>query len=508
MKKPRTNRLWLLLFLMVALNLPAFSTQPQNDSQEARIARVLESITSDELMEYVHELADPKYGGRLAGHPDYMKSAAYVADKLKSWGVEPLGDDGSFYQYFPWHYSEVRSTGKLVLHSGRKKTSFQAPDDYYPGANSYRGKIKADVVFVGFGISAPELGYDDYAGIDVKGKLVMIASATPYTGREEELLNQWGPYSGARYKFANAREKGAAGVLYLDKMANPGAPYFPGFYYANIGPSVIGEVFSGMGKSADDVLKEIRENMKPNSFAIPRSKMELVSDTRYFADGMTANVVGYIPGNDPKLKEEAIIIGAHLDGQGNLGFHFPSALDNASGVADVMAAARALAHFKGEMKRSVVFIFFGAEEVGLVGSIHYCENPSFGPRQTLTFMNLDMVGNGSGLAVWGGLSYPGVYQHFQDANETYMNRSLRATEARRPVGRARTDGAVFAQHGYPTLHISTTDRVNALYYHDPRDTADLLVPDIMRDVSRMLFRGIFGMANDETLKVDEQLFFE
>lgn len=499
---------YILLFAAVLLiSRPGISGTPQHDDTELRLRQVVESISSEELMDYVNELVDPRYGGRLAGHPGYMASAAYVAGMLESWGVEPLGDNGSYFQYFPWPYSEVKSTGSMMLLDRRRVSVFQAPEDYYPGANSAHGKIKAEIVFVGFGISAPELGYDDYAGVNVKGKLVMMTSGTPYTGREEHLLNQWGPYSGSAYKFRTAHEKGAAGILYMDKMANPGAPYFPNFYYANIGPRVVDYVLQGSGTNAEELLKGIRESMQPRSFAI-KKRMELHSDTRYYPEGITANVIGYIPGSDPVLKDEAIIIGAHLDGQGNLGFLFPSALDNASGVADVMAAARALAQYKGELKRSVVFIFFGAEEVGLVGSTHYCKNPAFGPRQTLSFMNLDMVGNGSGLGVWGGLSYPGVFAHFEYANEQYLQRSLRGTEARRPVGRPRTDGAVFAQHGFPTLHISTTDRVNPLYYHDPRDTADLLVPDIMRDVSRMLFVGILRMANDESLRVEDQLVFD
>ncbi len=127
----------------------------------------------------------------------------------------------------------------------------------------------------------------------------MIAGGTPYTGTNPDTLNLWGPYSSGSHKMENAYMQGARGVLYLDKLANPGA---------------------------------------------------------------------------------------HLDGQGYLGFHFPGALDNASGVADLLAAARALSESNGQMKRSVVFIFFGAEEVGLVGSTIYCQNPAFPPEKTLLFM--------------------------------------------------------------------------------------------------------------------------
>ena len=120
-------------------------------------------------------------------------------------------------------------------------------------------------------------------------------------------------------------------------------------------------------------------------------------------------------------------------------------------------------------------------------------------------MNLDMVGNGEGLALWHGESYPEILEHFQRNNEKYIGRSLRANEGRMPVGRPRTDGLVFMLNGFRTFHVSTTDRVNPSYYHDPRDVPENLTPDIMRDVSALLFLGVLDLANDESL-VPEEMF--
>ncbi|MFW5725172.1 MAG: M28 family peptidase [Bacteroidota bacterium] len=464
-------------------------------------AEVLESITEEELKGYVQEITHEKYKGRVAGSPEYMDVAAYVAGLLEQWDIEPLGDDGTYFQNFPWPYTEVLSVGSFSLFMGDEKISYSAPADYYPGASSDNGSVKAEVVFAGYGISAPELGYDDYNDIDITGKIVMIASGTPYIGKNADTLNLWGVYSGSVYKVENAHRKGAAGVLFLDKLANPSIPHFRDFHLVHVDKHVSEKI---LGIPADTLLTGIRQTKTSNSF-LTDFEAEITSETVHHGEGRTANVIGYIPGTDPELAKEAIILGAHLDAQGYLGFELPGALDNASGVADVLAAARALSEFKGKMKRSVVFLFFGAEEVGLVGSTFYCEHPAFNQENTLLFMNLDMVGNGSGLALWHGESYPELFAHFSRNNEQFLNRSLRSSKGSMPVGRPRTDGLVFMLYGFRTLHVGAIDRVNPLYYHDPRDVAANLTYDIMRDVSRLMFLGVLDMANDDTIRAD-QLF--
>ncbi len=481
----------------------AFSHVFASDT-EIKKQQVVETITSEELMDYVHELTDTTYRGRLAGSPEYMDVADWAAGLFKQWGIEPAGDNGSYYQYFEWPYTEVLSTGEVTLYQDGEATRLSTPDDYYPGSSSFNGSVRQELVFAGYGISAPELGYDDYTDTDVQGKIVMIAGRTPYTGDNPDTLNLWGKYSSPVYKMENAHSQGAAGVLYLNKLASPGMPHFPGFYYAHIDTHVSEQI---LGKPLEETLEKIRQQGKPQSFTTD-FEAEIVSRTRHHGKGTTANVIGYIPGTDPELKEEVIMLGAHLDGQGYLGFHLPGALDNASGVADVLAAARALSEFRGEMKRSVAFILFGAEEVGLVGSTLYCENPVFPSEKTLLFMNLDMVGNGEGLALWHGESYPELLKHFETNNEKYTDRTLRSSKGSMPVGRPRTDGLVFMQHGFRTFHVGTTDRVNPLYYHDPRDTAEHLVPEIMRDVSRMIAAGIVDMANDDSIRADELFLIE
>lgn len=479
-----------LLLLLFCANT-AFS---QNIGKQ-QFENISSTITSDEVYGYVLEMVDPKYKGRLAGTPEYMDVAGWIGDLFREWGIEPAGDNGTYLQHFKQAYSDVFSPGEFSLMINGQKKTYKAPEDYYPGSNAANGRQQGELVFVGYGITAPGLGYNDYQDIDVKGKIVLIAPGNPYKGDDAALRTEWGMFSSGRYKFQNALNHGALGAIYLDKLASPGGPYHEGFIYVHAGEQPIADMFAHTGTDPGALLKQIDETMRPASFSLGIQGV-LAAETVYHPEGITANVVGIIPGSDPLLKDEVIIMGAHLDGQGFLGLFFPSALDNASGVANVMAAARALGQLKGQMKRSVMFILFGAEETGLVGSEFYCLNPYIPAERTVVFMNLDMVGNGSGLAVAGAESFPVLQQHFVWANEQIIGRSLRTTPFRAPVGRPRTDGAMFSLHGFRTFHVATTDRVNPMFYHDPRDVPELLVPDIMRDAAKLLFISTARMAND------------
>lgn len=493
------QRITFFTFLLILSATTSLFSQPLAKKQ---LEGLSQGITSEEVYGYVLEMADPKYKGRLAGSPEYMQVAQWTAERFREWGIEPAGDNGTYFQHFKQSYSDVFTPGAFSMILDGKKQEYTAPEDYYPGSNAAAGEVEGQLVFAGYGITAPELGYDDYENIDVQGKIVVIASGNPYKGEDATLRNQWGSFSSGRYKLQNAIEQGAAGAIYMDKLASPGAPYSEGFIYVHAGERPVADIFKAAGKNPRQLLKTIDETMTPQSFDLEVTAA-LTADTKYYPEAMTANVVGIIPGNDPALKDEVIIMGGHLDGQGYLGLLFSSALDNASGVANVMGAAKALGQLKGKLKRSVIFILFGAEETGLVGSEFYCMNPYFPAEKTVLFMNLDMVGNGKGLAVRGSESFPELNQHFVWASENLLNQSLRTAPYRHPVGRPRTDGAMFSLNGFRAFSVGTTDRVNPLYYHDPRDTAELLVPQIMRDAARLLFLSTARIATDDSFRASD-----
>ena len=481
---------------LVSLFLCLFFIRANSQDQGKAILTTFHSISSHDLLNYAAELSSEKYKGRLSGSPGYAAAASWVASQLKQAGVKPCLADGSFFQWFPNAYCDVLTPGSLTLLAGKDnpEKEYKFPDDYYPGSNSASGTVSGDVVYVGFGISAPELNYDDYSNIDVKGKIVLMETGVPYKSNDST-LQKWEPYSYHRYKFQRARELGAAGLLYVSKIANPNTSYLEGFVYAHIGEPVAEELFAGTGQKYAETRAAIVKNIKPNSFLLNK-KVRISASTNYFPDSRSCNVIGMIEGSDPILKNEAIIIGGHLDAVGSPGCLFPGALDNASGSADILAAAKALASSEVKPARTIVFVFFGGEECGLYGSEKYVKSPIWPKEKVICMINLDMVGNGTGFHLGNGKTFPEILNHFSEANDKYLHRDLKASEVHMNYGRPRTDGAIFEKVGYKVLDLSTSGTVKPVYYHAPLDNADALTPEIMEDAAKLLYLGVLDLAND------------
>lgn len=487
----------LICFLFAA---PVFA------QDEAMLLKQFHNISSEEVAGYAQTLAGEEFDGRLAGSPGYSKAAEWVANQLQQWGIQPGYENKSFFKSYPLDYSVVKSTGTFSAILKNKdglsiSRNYQFPEHYFPGSNSANGKIEGEIVYVGYGITAPEFGYDDYKDVDVNGKIVLIEPGNPEFPEITE-WKQWAPYAGSSEKMVNAQKHGAIGVLIVSKIANPGIRYLEKMVYNHIDISVAEEFFFAAGLDYQSTLKKLKSEKKPQSVAF-NHQVSLSAETEYYPKGEYANVIGIIPGTDPLLKDEIIMVGAHLDGQGNIGCLLPGALDNASGVADILGAAKALSQLPAP-KRTIAFFFIGAEEKGLLGALEYAKAPRYAPEKTVCFINLDMVGNGTGLQFGGGESFPGIYKHFKQTNDAYLHRTLKTNFVSKNFkGRARTDGMALAQHGFRALSISCTDMIKKVYYHHPQDTPEMLVPEIMEDVAKWLYLGLYSMANDENLDLHE-----
>ena len=485
------NKSFYVLFVAIFFCIRVFAQSPDS----VKILETFHSISSHELLDIAKELSSEKFRGRLSGSPGYLKAAEWCADRFSEWGIKP-GCNGSWFQYFNNAYTEVYSKGSVSYSFKKgKKTDFKFTDDYYPGSNSASGTVKGQMVYAGYGITAPELGYDDYRNVDVKGKIVILESGIPYT-KNDSVQGQWTPYAYHRYKFKNAIEHGAKGLLYIGTIANPNTSFIEGFIYAHISEKVSETIFSDAGKDYKTVKKELTEYKTPSFVLHPEQSVTISARTKNFPDTKSCNVVGLIQGSDPDLKNEVIIIGGHLDGQGYLGELFPSALDNASGVADIMGAAKALASSGVKPKRSVLFILIGGEECGLYGSKFYADHPLFPINKTVFMINLDMVGNGSGFFVSSGKSNPGIFSYFEAVNKNYLHRKLDASEWRKSYSRPRSDAANFENAGIKTLSLWTSDSVFPVYYHHPNDRIDVLTPEIMEDAAKLLYLEVLGAANE------------
>jgi hypothetical protein len=495
-----------ICFLLIILCITAFATLNAQDENEVKLLKQFHTITSEEMMTWVEKLCSPEFNGRLTGTPEFMASAEWVAGKLKEWGIKPAGDNGTYFQWMNNPYSVLNDIGSLTLNVTLSdgsviKKSYSYPDDYYPGMNSGNGEVTAEVIFVGYGVTAPELNYDDYKGIDVKGKIVLMNRDVPYTDPRNPEYKKWVGYCYHQYKLENAVKHGAAGMLYIDgASANPNISFDPSIIVCGIGTQPLADIFAGLKTSNKEITDKLIKTQKPGSFSTGKTVTIRANTTRH-PEGKGCNVIGIIEGTDPVLKNEVIVIGGHLDAVGNAGRAVNGALDNASGVVDIMGAAKAMAQSGIQLKRSVVFLFIGGEENGLLGSKLYTQKPLFTKEKTVTFINLDMVGNGTGLAVSAGSTYKGLLSYFELANSKYIHRTMRTSAPAQGeyYGRPRSDGVVFSMAGFRTMSIGTTDGYKKVFYHLPGDDPDAITIDIMEDVSKMIYVALINMANDPSL---------
>ena len=496
-----------ILSFAVILFLSAYPFAFSQDDFESKLLKQFHSIQSEEMMTWIEKLCSPEFNGRLTGTPEFIASAEWVAGKFKEWGIQPAGDSGDYFQWFNFPYTVVNDIGSLTLNLPQAdgsviKKHYIYPDDYYPGMNSGNGEITAEVVFAGYGVSAPELNYDDYEGIDVKGKIVLLNRDVPYIDARNPEYKKWVAYCYHQYKLENAVKHGAGGFLYIDGIgSNPNISYDPSIVVCGIGTEPLNDIFAGLKTTNKALTDKMIKTMKPTSINTGKIVTIKANTTRH-PEGKGCNVAGVIEGSDPVLKNEVILIGGHLDAVGKAGKTVNGALDNASGIVDIMGAAKAMAQSGISLKRSVMFLCFGGEENGLLGSKHFVSNPVFSKEKTITYINLDMVGNGTGLEVSAGSTYKDLLNYFVQANSQYIHRTMR-TSAPVPgeyYGRPRSDGVVFSMTGYRTMSIGTTGGYKKVFYHLPGDDPDAITIDIMEDVAKLVYVGLINMANDAALK--------
>lgn len=377
----------------------------------------------DMIKKHISYLASDELEGRYPGTDGNKKAADYIAAQFQSIGLEPL--NGSYRQaltiatkYKPGSSSQM-SFDVIVLKPGVPREmlkpitkKWEIGTDWMPMSLSDNGQAKGEMMFVGYGITAKDLKYDDYEGIDVKGKIVICLTESP-DGEKDD--GPFSSFSKMRYKATNAREHGALGVIFI-KINSDSANVFEPLTYepggANSGILVIQANRTSIAKffprnvALFPIEQEINKTRKPKSFPIPdvtvNMSIDLVKDP-----SPADNVVGMIKGSDPVLSNEYIIIGAHFD---HLGWGGPTSYhkervtvyggkikeihngadDNASGVAGLIELARNLK--TSPPKRSVIFIAFNGEEFGLVGSEYYVNNPLAPLDKSIFMLNFDMIG--------------------------------------------------------------------------------------------------------------------
>ncbi len=479
-----------------ATRQPAAPPGPQD-----RVVAAMHGVSSHAILEDIKALTSEKFAGRLTGTPGYDSSAAWTVERFRRWGYKPAGEKGTWYQTFANPYTLVRPGTELLLHlpqagGGKVVKSYTWETEFFQGGTSDSGSVTAEVVYVGYGATAPELGYDDYAGIDVKGKIVVVEPEVPM-GPEPDtaLFRKWRPYSFHDYKIKNAARHGAVGMIYNYHIANPNAVFVKGLVLTYVSRVVVEDLFAGSAVSYRQTLDQIRKTLTPASRPLGKT-MTLSNNTQHHPEGIGSNVIAVLPGSDPVLKDEYIVLGAHLD---HLGYNhelMPGAHDNASGVAVLMAAAEAITRAKVPLKRSVLLLLFGAEEQGVKGSEVYVANPVVPNAKIKAFLNLESVGRGERIGVSSGREYPEIFEAMERANTQYVHRAMSAF-SNSNLARPRQDAAHFLWAKIPTVSIGTSGAPPLPYasYHTTKDRWEILTPEIMEDLARITFLATIDLAN-------------
>jgi hypothetical protein len=380
----------------------------------------LDTIQASKLKADLTFLASDAMEGRMSLERGDDAAIQWIASEFAKAGLKPLAGD-SFLQPVPLvEYKMDRERTFLSIRVKGAPQTFHAPDatGNYPNDGVYKGRV----VFAGFGITAPELHYDDYAAIDAKGKVVLVFNHEPQEDDENSIFNGKGNtrYANARAKMMNARLHGAVALLVapdpnhraeqrrgaLDSpqqgrgatvrtprptQAIDGEDSIPVF---NVSARVADQLLAATGKKPSELQTAIDATLKPVSTPLGDAEAELHVATSQSKHQPSYNVIGMVEGSDPKLKAETILYSGHHDHDGTTvtGGIYHGADDNGSGTVGVVALAHAFAANPVKPKRSIVFAVFAAEERGLLGAYYYAAHPPRPLETTRAQINFDMIG--------------------------------------------------------------------------------------------------------------------
>jgi peptidase M28-like protein/PA domain-containing protein len=459
--------------------------------------------STGELTRHVRTLAADEMMGRGVETPGIERARDYIEAEFKHLGLAPGGDRGTYFQRLEVVTGvEVRAPTAANLDT----TDLTLDRDWTPLGLSASGAVRANLVFAGYGITAKDYDYDDYAGLDARGKIVVVLRYEPPPKNSNSPFRN--PPASSRYatlasKAANAREHGAAGLILADLSPKEGQKELiptrrslgrseADLIVAQIRREIMERHLQAAGLSLSDLKRKIDEEEKPHSIAVASAAASL-SVTLAKISRPTDNVVAILPGADPRLKQENIVIGAHYD---HLGLGFYGALDpsaegtvhngaddNASGTAVMLVLAARLSRLPVAPPRTIVFVAFTGEELGLYGSRYFAAHPPFPITATKAMINLDMVGR---------MKDNKVIVFSVDSAKEFREMLRRATEGldveMRPGG-GRTDHVSFYNQGIPSLHFYTGTHSD---YHRPSDTWEKLNVEGMTKVAD----AVFTLANE------------
>jgi hypothetical protein len=488
-------------------------------------------INSERMKADIQFMSSDELQGRQTLSPQSEIVGRWIASEFVRSGLKPVGN--GYFQHFAVS-SSVPDEGRSGLRIEITQNHSTVVRDFStasPGASDTTGaELSGPVVFAGFGISAPEYGYDDLAGLDVRGKVLIVFDHEPAEDRTDSpFKGTWNTrYAYRLYKQQKAKEKGAIALLIVGgesrrHSAPPAAPDEDRFrrgasspmqYLTSLDPvptrwiseSQANEMLKPGGKTAAELRREIDSTLKPQSFALDgvKATIRIATHDRRTLDGR--NVVGVLEGSDPKLKDEYVVISAHYDHLGTQnGRIFHGADDNASGVAGLLEVMRAWQQSGIRPKRSLLFVAFEAEEALMVGSMGFVESPPVELQHIVADLNADMIGRDedtyrakpdehrNSVNIVGTLYSPDVRAAVERANRSVgltLDYKMDRDDSENMFGRS--DQYSFALKNVPEVLFMTGFHPD---YHTSRDTWDRIDYHKLVKITRLMFLTSLELAD-------------
>ncbi len=443
----------------------------------------------DGYLEHVEFLAAPEMKGRGAGSTELDRAADYIAKEFESAGLQPAGDSGSYFQKFAVTTGAKMGTdNRLEVTRNRGVETLVPGEQYIPINFSGSGEVSGQAVFAGYGISADELKYDDYTHFDVKDKIVIVLRYEPDFFEDDDERGKRGRrrrytrHSHLISKAINARDRGAKALILVEgpgrrgdsliKFGSISGPADAGIPMVQVQNSVVEKWLRGSGRSIRILRRDINGKHEPQSFELAESlTIDLDVDVER-EQAMVSNVAGYLPGES----DEFVVFGAHYDhlGLGDQSSLAPSQIgdvhhgadDNASGTAGLIELAGHYASAGEKPRRGLLFLAFAAEEIGLLGSRHWVENPTLPIEDAVSMLNMDMVGRiDNGKIYVGGI---GTAEPFEEMlNDVKDDYSFKVDVSR--SGYSASDHTSFVGKKIPVMFFFSGLHSD---YHKPSDTVD------------------------------------
>ncbi len=452
------------------------------------VPQSIDSTDATRYLDDVKALTTPSMEGRGDGTKGLTRAAHLLESRYKHLGLKPAGTNSYFQPFTVITGAKLKSHNRITVADGPQKRDLKLNQEFVPFSFSASGSVAAPVVFAGYGATAEEFDYDDYSGIDVKDKIVVVLRYEPPGFAEKSGNTGLTRHAQLISKAINARNHGARAIVVLNGKLGDGeedtltrfgsvsGPENTGIVLVQVKNDVADSWLRVAGKSVAEVQGQLNHSTQPQSFTIPDQLHVSINVDIETTRATINNVLAYLPGKT----DEYVIIGAHYDhlGYGNydslapsqIGQIHPGADDNASGTAGVLELARAFAPMKGKLQRGILFASFAGEELGLLGSAHWVQQPTLPIEKAVAMLNMDMIGRIKDDKVYvGGVGTGSTLKAAIEQAQAKSNFKIEYS----PGGYSASDHTSFVTKRIPVLFFFSGLHSD---YHKPSDTWDKINP--------------------------------